>query len=65
MQMLQTTAGPTTAAGVKAVSDDAITSFVGADTINFTANKYGAGLRYNLDFALTKSRKEVGQLQYI
>lgn len=33
----------TSAGGVKAVSDDGtVTGFVGADTISFTANKYGA-----------------------
>ena len=38
-----TTAGTVTAGGVKAVSDDGtVTGFVGADTISFTANKYGA-----------------------
>ena len=37
-----TTAGTATAGGVKAVSDDGtVTGFVGADTISFTANKYG------------------------
>jgi len=37
-----TTAGTATVGGVKAVSDDGIvTGFVGADTISFTANKYG------------------------
>lgn len=37
-----TTAGTVTAGGVKAVSDDGtVTGFVGADTISFTANKYG------------------------
>ncbi len=36
-------AGTATAAGVKAVSDEGtVTGFVGADTILFTANKYGA-----------------------
>jgi len=38
-----TTTGTATAGGVKAVSDDGtVTGFVGADTISFTANKYGA-----------------------
>ncbi|MBO5524055.1 MAG: flagellar hook protein [Roseburia sp.] len=40
-----TTAGTVTAAGVKAVSDDGTMGtggFVGANTISFTANKYGA-----------------------
>ena len=38
-----TTAGTVTAGGVKAVSDEGtVTGFVGADTISFTANKYGA-----------------------
>jgi flagellin len=37
-----TTAGTATVGGVKAVSDDGtVTGFVGADTISFTANKYG------------------------
>ena len=37
-----TTAGTATIGGVKAVSDDGtVTGFVGADTISFTANKYG------------------------
>ena len=37
-----TTAGIATVGGVKAVSDDGtVTGFVGADTISFTANKYG------------------------
>ena len=39
------TAGTVTAAGVKAVSDEATMTagtFVGADTVKFTANKYGA-----------------------
>ena len=37
-----TTAGNATVGGVKAVSDDGtVTGFVGADTISFTANKYG------------------------
>ncbi len=38
-----TTDGKATAAGAKAASNDAtVTGFVGADTIKFTANKYGA-----------------------
>ncbi len=38
-----TTVGTATAAGAKAASNDAtVTGFVGADTIKFTANKYGA-----------------------
>ena len=37
-----TTAGTATVGGVKAVSNDGtVTGFVGADTISFTANKYG------------------------
>ena len=37
-----TTAGTATVGGVKAVSGDGtVTGFVGADTISFTANKYG------------------------
>ena len=37
-----TTTGTATVGGVKAVSDDGtVTGFVGADTISFTANKYG------------------------
>ncbi len=39
------TAGTATEGGVKATSNDAtITGFVGADTITFTANKYGKEL---------------------
>ncbi len=51
-----TTAGTATAAGVKAVSDDAtVTGFVGADTISFTANKYGAEFNdTTFDFAFDK-----------
>ncbi len=51
-----TTAGTGTAAGVKAVSDDAtVTGFVGADTISFTANKYGAEFNNTtFDFAFDK-----------
>ena len=38
-----TTAGAATAAGVKSVSDEGTaTNFVGADTVVFTSNKYGA-----------------------
>lgn len=38
-----TTAGTVTAAGVKSVSDEGTaTNFVGADTVVFTSNKYGA-----------------------
>ncbi len=38
-----TTAGTATAAGVKSVSDEGTaTNFVGADTVVFTSNKYGA-----------------------
>ena len=41
-----TSAGTATAAGKKAVSDDGtVTGFVGADTISFTANKYGEQIR--------------------
>lgn len=51
-----TTAGTVTAAGKKAVSDDAtVTGFVGADTISFTANKYGAEFNgTTFDFAFDK-----------
>ncbi len=38
-----TTAGTATAAGIKSVSDEGTaTNFVGADTVVFTSNKYGA-----------------------
>ena len=51
-----TTAGTGTAAGVKAVSDDAtVTGFVGADTISFTANKYVSECNdTTFDFAFDK-----------
>lgn len=52
-----TTAGTATAAGVKAVSDDgSVTGFVGADTISFTANKYGSEFNDStFDFAFDKA----------
>mgnify|MGYP002507923032 CR=1 FL=1 len=51
-----TTAGTVTAAGVKAVSDEGtVTGFVGADTIKFTANKYGNEFNdTTFDFAFDK-----------
>ncbi len=51
-----TTAGTVTVAGKKAVSDAAtVTGFVGADTISFTANKYGAEFNdTTFDFAFDK-----------
>ena len=51
-----TSAGTATAAGKKAVSDDGtVTGFVGADTISFTANKYGAEFNdTTFDFAFDR-----------
>lgn len=51
-----TTAGTGTAAGVKAVSDEGtVTGFVGADTITFTANKYGTEFNdATFDFAFDR-----------
>ncbi len=51
-----TTAGAVTAAGVKAVSDEGtVTGFVGANTIKFTANKYGAEFNNTtFDFAFDR-----------
>ncbi|MBU5479028.1 flagellar hook protein, partial [Eubacterium sp. MSJ-13] len=57
-----TTAGTVTAAGVKAVSDEVNVGaggFVGADTIKFTANKYGAEFN-NTQFHF-KFDKEAGK----
>ena len=55
-----TTAGTITEAGVKSVSDEGtVTGFVGADTIKFTANKYGKEFDgTTFDFAFDK---EVGK----
>ena len=58
-----TTAGTVTAAGQKAVSDEAtVTGFVGADTIQFTANKYGAefnGTKFSFAFDKEAGKEEV------
>ena len=58
-----TTAGTVTAGGVKAVSDaGTVTGFVGADTISFTANKYGAEFNdtvFKLKFDKAAGKEEV------
>ena len=58
-----TTAGTVTAGGVKAVSDEGtVTGFVGADTISFTANKYGAefnGTVFKFKFDKAAGKEEV------
>lgn len=58
-----TTAGTATAAGVKAVSDEGtVTGFVGANTISFTANKYGAefnGTTFDFAFDRAVGKEEV------
>ncbi len=58
-----TTAGTATAAGVKAVSDaGTVTGFVGANTIQFTANKYGAefnGTTFDFAFDREAGKEEV------
>ena len=58
-----TTAGTATVGGVKAVSDDAtVTGFVGADTISFTANKYGAEFNdtvFHIQFDKAAGKEEV------
>lgn len=57
------TAGVVTAAGVKAESDEGtVTDFVGADTISFTANKYGVefnGATFDFAFDRTDGKEEV------
>ncbi len=55
-----TTAGTVTAAGVKAESDEvSVTGFVGADTLKFTANKYGAEFNNTtFDFAFDAKNGE-------
>ncbi len=59
-----TTAGTATEEGVKAVSDEGtVTGFVGADTIKFTANKYGKEFNgTTFDFAFDK---EVGKEEVV
>ena len=58
-----TTDGEATAAGAKAASNDAtVTGFVGADTIKFTANKYGAefnGTVFKFAFDKETGKEEV------
>ncbi len=59
-----TTVGTGTEAGVKAVSDEGtVTGFVGADTISFTANKYGKEFNdTTFDFAFDR---EVGKEEVV
>lgn len=58
-----TTAGTATEAGVKSVSDEGtVTGFVGADTIQFTANKYGKefdGTTFDFAFDKEAGKEEV------
>lgn len=55
--------GTVTAAGVKAVSDEGtVTGFVGADTIRFTANKYGTefnGTTFDIDFTAKDGEEKI------
>ena len=57
------TAGTATVAGVKSVSDDGtVTGFVGADTISFTANKYGVefeGTVFKIDFTAEEGKESI------
>ncbi len=58
-----TTAGTVTAAGVKSESDEAtVTGFVGADTVKFTANKYGAEFNdtvFKIDFTEEAGKENI------
>jgi len=60
-----TTAGTATAAGVKAASDEGTMTagqFVGANTIKFTANKYGAEFNdavFSIDFTAEAGKEEI------
>lgn len=60
-----TTAGTVTAAGVKSVSDDgtmAAGTFVGADTVTFTSNKYGAEFKdtvFKIDFTAESGKESI------
>ena len=59
------TAGAVTAAGVKSVSDDGTMSagsFVGANTVSFTANKYGAEFNdttFDIDFTAEAGKESI------
>ena len=58
-----TTNGTATVAGTKSVSDDGtVTGFVGADTVSFTANKYGGEFKdttFDIDFTAEAGKENI------